>query len=79
MGYNDSRSGYATVTSIWRVFVPSERVWNLTLRDLPEMLKPPRECIYRPRVGNRAGHQIDLMHWHLSIEEDSPLTCYPDW
>jgi hypothetical protein len=79
MGYNDSRTGYAMVTSIWRVFVPSERAWNRTIKELPALLKPPRESLYRPRVAGQTGHQIDLMHWHLSSAEGPAPSCYPDW
>jgi hypothetical protein len=79
MGYNDSRTGYVTVVSQWRVFVPSERVWNRTVRELPGMLKPPKESFYRPRVAAHTGHQIDLLDWHLTMEDKEPVCCYPDW
>jgi hypothetical protein len=79
MGYNNSRTGYATVVSFWRVFVSSERAWPRTIRDLPAMVKPPKEQFYRPRVAAHSGHQIDLLDWHLSLDETPPACCYPDW
>jgi hypothetical protein len=79
MGYNDSRSGYATVISLWRVFVPSERVWDRTVRELPAMLKPEKESFYRPRVTNKTGHQVDLVQWELTVDESQLPFSYPDW
>jgi hypothetical protein len=79
MGYNDSKSGYALVTSLWRVFVPSERAWDRTVRELPAMLKPEKENFYRPRVTNKTGHQVDLVQWELTMGEGQLPFSYPDW
>jgi hypothetical protein len=79
MGYNDSKSGYALVTSLWRVFVPSERAWDRTVRELPGMLEPEKQSFYRPHAGHRSGHQIDLMHWELTMGENELPFSYPDW
>jgi hypothetical protein len=79
MNYNASKSGYALVTSLWRVFVPSERAWDRTVRELPGMLEPEKQSFYRPHAGHRSGHQIDLMHWELTMGENELPFSYPDW
>jgi len=79
MNYNASKSGYALVTSLWRVFVPSERAWDRTVRELPGMLEPEKQSFYRPHAGHRSGHQVDLMHWELTMGENELPFSYPDW
>jgi hypothetical protein len=39
MNYNASRSDFALTMGLWRVFVPSERAWDRTVRELPAMLE----------------------------------------
>lgn len=79
MDYNASKSDYALTIGLWRVFVSSERGWNRAVRDLPSMLKPEKQSFYCPRGGHRTGHQIDLMHWQLTMGEDELPFSYPDW
>jgi hypothetical protein len=64
---------------LWRVFVPSQRAWDRTVRELPAMLEPEQTSFYRPRVANKTGHQIDLMQWSLTMGEDELPFSYPDW
>jgi hypothetical protein len=79
MDYNASKSDYALTIGLWRVFVPSERAWDRTVRELPGMLEPEKQSFYRPRVTQKTGHQIDLMHWSLTMGEDELPFSYPDW
>jgi hypothetical protein len=79
MNYNASRSDYAMTIGLWRVFVPSERAWGRTVKELPAMLEPERTSFYRPRVANKTGHQVDLMQWSLTMGEDQLPFSYPDW
>jgi hypothetical protein len=46
---------------------------------LPGMLEREKTSFYRPRVANKTGHQIDLMHWELTMGEDELPFSYPDW
>jgi hypothetical protein len=43
------------------------------------MLEPEKQSFYRPRVTQKTGHQIDLMHWQLTMGEDELPFSYPDW
>jgi hypothetical protein len=79
MDYNASKSDYALVTGLWRVFVPSERGWNKAVQKLPGLLKPAKESFYSPHAVHRTGYQLDLMHWQLTVGEDELPFCYPDW
>ena len=79
MDYNASRSDIALTMGLWRVFVPSQRAWDRTVRELPAMLEPEQTSFYRPRVANKTGHQIDLMQWSLTMGEDELPFSYPDW
>lgn len=79
MGYKDSRCDYVEVVQLWRVYVPSERAWNKTIRELPGMIQPQKQHFYQPRVASRIGHQIDLLHSQLTVGEDQLSSSYPDW
>jgi hypothetical protein len=79
MNYNASRSDFALTMGLWRVFVPSQRAWDRTVRELPAMLEREQTSFYRPRVANKTGHQIDLMQWSLTMGEDELPFSYPDW
>jgi hypothetical protein len=79
MDYKASRTEYVLTMGWWRVFVPSERGWNLAVRNLPSMLKPEKAIFYKPRDRNGIGHQIDLMQWGLTMGEDELPFSYPDW
>jgi hypothetical protein len=49
------------------------------VRELPGLLEPEKTSFYRPRVANKTGHQIDLMHWQLTMGEEELPFSYPDW
>lgn len=80
MSYKDSRCDYIESTSLWRIYVSSERSWNRAADELTKIIKPEKESFYEPRNcrGNN-GYQASLVSWQLTKGENQLSSSYPDW
>lgn len=80
MSYKDSRCDYIETTSLWRVYVPSERSWNRAVNALVKIIKPEKTSFHEHRnCRGHNGYQAALVHWQLTKGEDHLSSSYPDW